>query len=204
MNKTEKVLNIGRREFISQLAILGSLAAAFPTQILATRRESATVLLPAWVKNEPWLTLSAVQEHLFPAGDDVPGAADFQAIVYLKNTLNTRRADDEDKEFIVKGVGWLNELTQTEFKKHFIALDEQERENALRKIEQSSAGRRWLSLVLTYLIESLLADPVYGGNKDAAGWKWLQHQPGFPRPATDKTWYKLAGPVSFQRKADDA
>lgn len=203
MSTTEKVSNSGRREFINQLGLLASLAAVFPSNILAARRESGSATLPAWAGHEPWHTLSAVQEHLFPAGDDVPGAADILAIVYLKNTLDIRNTDDKDRQHIINGVGWLNDLTQQDFKKTFIVLDEQERETALRKIEQSRAGRRWLSLLLTYLIEALLADPVYGGNKDGAGWKWLQHQPGFPKPPADKTWYKLAAPVSFQRKADE-
>ena len=59
----------------------------------------------------------------------------------------------------------------------------------------------WLSLLLTYLLEALLADPVYGGNPGGIGWQWLAHQPGFPTPPADKTWYKLAAPVHYQRKA---
>jgi gluconate 2-dehydrogenase gamma chain len=71
----------------------------------------------------------------------------------------------------------------------------------LREIEQSRAGRNWLSLLLTYLLEALLADPVYGGNPDGIGWTWLEHQPGYPAPPRDKSWYKLASPVRYQRKA---
>ena len=71
----------------------------------------------------------------------------------------------------------------------------------MRQIEQSRAGRNWLSLLLTYVLEALLADPVYGGNPDGIGWQWLEHQPGYPRPPADKSWYKLATPVRYQRKA---
>jgi len=42
---------------------------------------------------------------------------------------------------------------------------------------------------------------VYGGNPDGIGWKWLEHQPGYPTPPADKSWYKLAAPVRYQRKA---
>ena len=71
----------------------------------------------------------------------------------------------------------------------------------LRQIEQSNAGQNWLSLLLTYLLEALLADPVYGGNPDGIGWQWLEHQSGFPRPPADKTWYRLGRPVYYRRKA---
>ena len=33
-----------------------------------------------------------------------------------------------------------------------------------------------------YIFEALLSDPVYGGNPEGIGWRWLGHRPGFPRP----------------------
>ena len=93
------------------------------------------------------------------------------------------------------------ELSRDEYRRCFVELDELQRESVLRIIEQSEAGRNWLSLLLTYLLEALLADPVYGGNPDGLGWKWLEHQPGYPTPPQDKSWYKLTAPVRYQRKA---
>lgn len=191
---------ISRREFLGRLAMLGTLAASYPAIALEKLR-SAPAVGSGWVRKDPWLTLAAVQEQMFPAGNDVPGATDIQAIVYLRNTLENPAADGEDREFIFKGVGWLNDLTQETSGKPFIGLDEAQRETMLRQIEQSEAGQNWLSLLLTYLFEALLADPVYGGNPDGIGWKWLGHQPGFPRPPVDKTWYRLGKPVHYRRKA---
>jgi gluconate 2-dehydrogenase gamma chain len=145
--------------------------------------------------------LAEVQEHLFPAAADTPGAGDIQAIVYLHNTIENPAADGEDREFVFNGVGWLNDLAEETFQQNFAALGEQQRETLLRQIEQSRAGRNWLSLLLTYLLEALLADPVYGGNPNGIGWEWLEHQPGYPRPPADKSWYRLAAPVRYQRKA---
>jgi gluconate 2-dehydrogenase gamma chain len=39
-------------------------------------------------------------------------------------------------------------------------------------------------MLLDYIMEALLTDPVYGGNPNSIGWQWLKHQPGFPRPTT--------------------
>ncbi|MEE8342688.1 MAG: gluconate 2-dehydrogenase subunit 3 family protein, partial [Gammaproteobacteria bacterium] len=83
----------------------------------------------------------------------------------------------------------------------FTALNEQERETVLREIEQSRAGRNWLSTLLTYLLEALLADPVYGGNPNGIGWQWLEHQPGYPLPPKDKAWHRIGKPVHYRRKA---
>ena len=70
-------------------------------------------------------------------------------------------------------------------------LNTDEKEKVLRQIEGSRAGSRWLSLMMTYLLEALLSDPVYGGNKDQKGWQWLEHIPGFPTPTTDQVYFKL-------------
>ena len=193
---------ISRRTFLNRMTLLASLAACCPAAALAQRRDSAAAAgREAWLDQEPWRTLAAVQEHLLPAGPDIPGAADFGAIVYLRNTLKNPAADGEDREFIFNGVGWLNDLIREQQRQPFTALDETQREAVLRDIEQTRAGRNWLSLLLTYLLEALLADPVYGGNRERIGWQWLEHQPGFPTPPPDKTWYRLAAPVYFQRKA---
>jgi gluconate 2-dehydrogenase gamma chain len=198
---TERDKGLSRREFISRLAALGSLAAAYPAAALAWLRSSAVAGSEAeWMDQEPWKTLAAVQQHLFPATADSPGASDFKAIVYLRNSIENPAADGEDKTFIVNGVEWLNDLSRERFQRPFSAFDEAERETVLRLIEQSRAGRNWLSLLLTYLLEALLADPVYGGNPGGMGWKWLAHQPGFPTPPQHKTWYRLAVPVRKRRK----
>ena len=191
---------ISRRAFLSRLTLLGSLASCYPAATLASIRSGAQPA-PAWLDTPPWRTLAAVQQHMFPAAPDTPGASDIHATIYLRNTIENPAADGEDREFLFNGVGWLNELTQDQYQQGFTSLDEQQREHVLRKIEQSQAGRNWLSLLLTYLLEALLADPVYGGNPDGIGWKWLEHQPGYPTPPENKAWYKLAAPVHYQRKA---
>ena len=195
-------MDISRREFIVQLSMLASAAAAYPSQALAAKRNKNKAGLPDWAQLDPWRTLAAVQEHLFPAGDDVPGAVDIQAIQYLRNAMELSQMEQSEKTFIIKGVGWLNELIDPESKRHFAFLDQQQKEQALRKIEASNAGYRWLSKLLTYLIEALLADPVYGGNPNGVGWRWLEHQAGFPLPGGDQQWHKLGYAVYFQRKAD--
>ncbi len=176
---------INRREFLRILTIA---VAAYPISTLAEKRQ----FKPAIKKyKEPWLTLSAVQEHLFPAEDDSPGAKDINALLYLRNMLATPDFDKEESALIKNGVGWLNDLSTKEYKKTFIQLDSAAKEKVLRRIESSNAGSRWLSLLLTYLIEALLTDPAYGGNPNGIGWQWLQHQPGFPRPTTNKQYFKL-------------
>lgn len=195
--------DISRRTFLQRLATLSGMLAAYPLSGLSAlrQRSGGGPETTSWATQEPWETLDAVQRHLFPAGEDVPGAADIGALTYLRNAIENPEADGEDRTFVVNGVGWLNELTQDHFQRPFVELDEAQRETVLRQIEQSRAGRNWLSLLLTYLLEALLADPVYGGNPRGIGWAWLEHQPGYPTPPPDKVWYRLGRRVEYRRKA---
>ena len=180
--------DLNRREFIHLLA---TAAAAYPLSSLAEKRQNlAKETLPV-ILSDPWLTLSVVQEHLFPAEKNSPGARDIQALTYLRNMMKTPDFDPEEALLIQNGVGWLNDLATQQYAKKFIELNTDAKETILRRIENSRAGSRWLSRLLSYILEALLSDPVYGGNPSGTGWAWLHHQPGFPRPTKDKKYFKL-------------
>jgi len=133
--------------------------------------------------------LEAVQMQLFPADGDGPSAADINAFFYLEWALNDPdNMEDGDREFIVKGIGWLEDLSEEMEANRFTNLSEVQQHKIIQKISKSEAGENWMSLLVYYLLEALLLDPVYGGNPDGIGWKWLAHQPGFPRPPKDKTY----------------
>jgi len=181
---------INRRQFIQLIAVA---SLSWP-EISSAQKNTLGIEANLVYKNltDPWLSLAEVQEHLFPADESSPGAKDISALGFLRNMLETPDIDLEEKEFIINGVGWLNDLSKKNHKLAFIKLNSTEKENVLRKIESSRAGSRWLSLIMTYLIEALLSDPVYGGNKDQKGWQWLEHIPGFPAPTTEQVYFKLS------------
>ena len=187
-----KKAGISRRQFIRRTSLLGSLALMYPAAVLAELRFSNDKQVSVdGLNNTAWKTLAAVQEVLFPAGENIPGASDIGATVYLYNAIENPNADGEDKDFIFRGIGWLDELTRDQHKKTFVQLSAIQQDDIIRQIVKSRAGRNWVSMLLTYTLEALLADPVYGGNKNKAGWEWLQHQPGYPAPSVDKTWDQL-------------
>ena len=189
-------ISLDRRRFIKLLA---AAAASYPLASLADKRKQPAIDLKTI--DEPWLTIAAVQQHLFPAEDNSPGATDINALQYLQNMLNAPDMDEDERRFIINGEKWLNQLSLQIHSKKFIDLDTETREQILRKIEQSRAGENWLSKQLTYILEALLSDPVYSGNPEGIGWNWLQHQPGFPTPSVDKVYYKLGKPVYRSTKS---
>lgn len=175
-----------RRRFLLRLAG-GSAAAAFPWA-WAGAAAAPTETLDDKTR---WQVLDAVQRHLLPREPEAPGAADIRALDYLRFIVGDDTQDAEDRAFILQGAGWLDDMARQMTEHSFLALDEAARERVLRRVETSAAGSNWLSFMLMYLIEALLADPAYGGNANQAGWRWLAHTPGFPRPPADKLYPEL-------------
>ncbi|HET6632686.1 MAG TPA: gluconate 2-dehydrogenase subunit 3 family protein [Rhodanobacteraceae bacterium] len=68
--------------------------------------------------------------------------------------------------------------------KRFAALDDKAQDDVLAQIESGSLGlhgvpeKQFFQLLWQNTQEGYLADPVYGGNRDFAGWKLI----GFPGP----------------------
>ena len=197
-----KLSGISRRQFIQAIA---AFSASWPIAGMAKLNTLGNSHIEVYKNlSDPWLTLSSVQEHLFPAGDVLdqhsPGAKDIAALRFLRNMLEAPDTEAEEKSFILNGVNWLNDLSVKNHQTKFIELSPVNKEKVLRQIETSNAGYRWLSLMMGYLIEALLSDPVYGGNRDQQGWKWLEHIPGFPTPTIDKVYFKLGAHASPKRR----
>jgi gluconate 2-dehydrogenase gamma chain len=135
---------------------------------------------------DQWRTLAAVQDHLLPGeppgSGGGPGARDVRATAYLDRTLAVPGFDTEVRGFILKGIGWLDDLAAERHHAPFVTLAPGAREDLLREIAATGPGERWLASLITYTLEALLADPLYGGNPGGIGWTWLGHDPGLPRP----------------------
>ena len=132
-------------------------------------------------------TLAAAQAHLFPSEAQAPGAKEINTIDYLRGALNSPGADPEERNFIFAGVAWLRGWAGMPFGD----LTEAQREQLMRKMAGSKDGQNWIAVQLYYILEALLSDPVYGGNPDATGWKWLDYVPGFPRPQEGSRYFEL-------------
>jgi len=151
-------------------------------------RETSFILFLAQQRR----ALSAVQEHLFPKDSDSPGAADINAAAYLETAITAPGIFPDTRNTIVNGVDRLQAASRERFDTQFIGLNDVKKEQLLRYLaDETRWGRAWLSLLLYYICEALLSDPIYGGNSNGIGWRWLQHQPGFPRPPADKIYGKL-------------
>jgi len=143
---------------------------------------TALALLPqgkkTHIKIEPFKVISAVQEVLFPKGLKAPSASEFGATNYLATVSTHSSFWQDDLKFLRFGT----ELLMNE-EPNFLNMNSKEKDEALRDfIDGNEKGENWLSLLLFYTLEALLSDPLYAGNQNESGWKWLGHNAGQPQP----------------------
>ena len=126
----------------------------------------------------PLQTLAVVQEDLFPK-EMITQA---NAYAYVNLIFKHSRVSAQDKQFLRNGAKWLNEEAVAKYNKVYTNLSSKERQNILEIISNTSWGETWIKTVLSYILEAVLGDPLYGINKGKFGWKWLNHTTGLPRP----------------------
>ena len=143
---------------------------------------TALALLPQGAKTsiniKPFKVIEAVQEVLFPKGLKAPSASEFGATNYLATVSSHPSFWTDDLKFLHFGAKLL-----MEDENDFLSMNAEEQDEALRRfVEKSSKRESWVSLLLFYTLEALLSDPIYEGNKNELGWKWVQHNTGKPQP----------------------
>lgn len=184
---------LSRRDFLRQsgmTALLTGLLVYKPviSKTLATDDDQQSETVDRFT-NHHRLVLESVQLQLFPADGDGPSAKDLNALAYLEWALtDPGNVEDGDRAFIIKGIRLLEALSRETNGKSFTRYSAEQQHKLMEKFAASEVGENWMSLLVYYLLESLLLDPVYGGNPDGIGWKWLEHQAGFPRPGSDQTY----------------
>ncbi len=132
--------------------------------------------------------LGAVQQHMLPDDKIGPGAGEINALNYFEFVLADRYLSAFSRKLLINGITWVEETAQDLFGTGFSRLDPKRKEACLRDLETYKNGERWLSRVLTYIMEALLGAPAYGVNTGESGWKWLDHTPGVPQPSKDNIY----------------
>ena len=131
--------------------------------------------------SDTYKTFEAVINHMF-ADKDGYVTSKLNVIGYFKGVLNDQRIDIESRNYLINGARWLNETADEDYDKSFMQLSHDEKETLLKKVSMLKWGDNWLYKMMSYYFETVFSDPVYGGNVNAVGWKWLAYEPGFPRP----------------------
>lgn len=180
-------LSISRRRFLK-----GTLAVGAMSQIVFLQSCVNEILPPNDIlTKKQYQTVITVQNILFPKDKNGPGASDFNAHEYLIWVLSDNRLDPEDNQYIIDGIRWIEESAEEHYSKSFLKLSESKQEELILKVSKENWGESWLSVILNFIFEAMISDPLYGFNNDSIGWKWLDHQVGNPRPTKELLYDKI-------------
>jgi len=180
---------IDRRKFLTLGALLG-IGASLPLHscLLDDRPKVSAKRDPNLLSEKEWNTLISVQEVLFPHEENAPGAVDINAAGYFQWVLADPMLDPAEIRFKKNGLTWVEEESEELYNSLFPKLSEKKKEATMESISKNSWGKSWISVMLLHIFEALLSDPIYGGNTDEKGWKWLGYTPGIPRPIKGKIY----------------
>lgn len=126
-------------------------------------------------------TVAAFAERLMPGAPGKPGARDAGVLNYIDLALAGAYAELQD--FYRRGLAQLDQYCRATYKEPFVRLRAAQQDAAIRALEDgTAAGFTWptaqefFTTIRTHTMEGMFADPVYGGNRDFAGWRLV----GFP------------------------
>lgn len=99
-----------------------------------------------------------------------------------------------------KGLATINKVTKKKYGDRFSKLDEKTQTAFLADIEDGKVAgfkksKDFFKLVLEDVYEGMFSDPVYGGNRDLAGWKLV----GYPGAQRAYTAYELKNGPQHKR-----
>ncbi|MEA2905084.1 MAG: gluconate 2-dehydrogenase gamma chain [Alphaproteobacteria bacterium] len=137
--------------------------------------------LGAFLNQDDAAAVEAFAERLMPGAPGQPGARDAGVLNYIDLALAGAYADQQD--FYRRGLAALEDYCRKAHGKSFVQLGAAQQDEVIKAVEEGkAAGFTWPSAqaffntLRTHTIEGMFADPVYGGNKDFAGWRLV----GFP------------------------
>ena len=135
----------------------------------------------AFLNDDDAATVAAFTERLMPGAPGKPGARDAGVPNYIDLALAGAYSDMQD--FYRRGLSSLEGYCRNTYKESFARLDPARQDEVITALEQGKAtGFTWptaqafFNTVRTHTMEGMFADPIYGGNKDFAGWRLV----GFP------------------------
>ncbi len=135
----------------------------------------------AFFNPEDAATLAAFTERVMPGAQGKPGARDAGVLNYIDLALAGAYADLQD--FYRRGLAQLDGYCRKTYNEAFRRLDAAQQDEVITALEEGKAtGFTWpaaeefFNTIRTHTMEGMFADPLYGGNKDFAGWRLV----GFP------------------------
>jgi len=155
----------------------------------------------AFLNEDDSALVDALTERLMPGAPGEPGARDAGVLNYIDLALAGPYADLQD--FYRRGCEALDGHCRKAHAKSFVKLSAEQQDAVITAMIQGKVqGFTWptsqafFNTVRTHTMEGMFADPVYGGNKNFAGWRLV----GFPGAVPIFTFEDMASNEAFTRE----
>jgi gluconate 2-dehydrogenase gamma chain len=199
-----------RRAFLKRAAVGAGTVAGFVPEASAQQKE-ASAPAPghvhsnasphgAFFNQDDAATVASFTERLMPGAPGKPGARDAGVLNYIDLALSGAYADLQD--FYRRGLAQLDAYCRKTHQESFRRLDAARQDQVIAALEEGKAtGFTWpaaqefFNTLRTHTIEGMFADPIYGGNKDFAGWRLV----GFPGAQAIFTHTDMRSTQAFAR-----
>jgi gluconate 2-dehydrogenase gamma chain len=126
-------------------------------------------------------TIAAFTERLMPSAPDKPGAREADVLNYIDLALAGAYTDLQ--EFYRHGLAQLDVYCRGKYKESFVHLTPEKQDEVISALEEGKAtgfawptAKEFFNTLRMHTMEGMFADPLYGGNRDFAGWRLV----GFP------------------------
>jgi gluconate 2-dehydrogenase gamma chain len=156
--------------------------------------------LGAFFNSDDAATVSAFAERLMPGGPGLPGARDADVLNYIDLALSGAYADQQD--FYRRGLASLEAYCRKTYQAPFRRLTAAQQDEVVTALESGKASEfswpsaaAFFNTLRTHTMEGMFADPIYGGNRNFAGWKLV----GFPGGQLEFTVEDMASSAPFTR-----
>ena len=144
--------------------------------------------------------IDALSERIMPGAPGKAGARDSGVLNYIDLALAGAYADLQ--EFYRRGCAALEAHCRASYAKSFAELDAPAQDAIIVAMIDGKVptftwptAQAFFATVRTHTMEGMFADPVYGGNKDFAGWRLV----GFPGAQPVFTEADMASSDAFTR-----
>ncbi len=135
----------------------------------------------AFLNDDDSRTVAAFAERLMPGAPGKPGATDANVLNYIDLALAGAYADEQD--FYRRGLQALDAHCTAAHGKPFRSLPAAQQDEVIDALQHGKStaftwptAQAFFNTVRRHTLEGMFADPIYGGNKDFAGWQLV----GFP------------------------
>lgn len=125
---------------------------------------------PRALTPEELLTLKDAIDCLIPSDEIGPGASESGVFVYIDRSLAKPYA--EHLPAYQSGLAALDEAAGAD---GFTGITNEQQVEILQQAEANEVAEEFFELLLAHTQEGMFADPMYGGNRNFAGWDLLNY-----------------------------